>query len=524
MRNVEDFHFGPNADIDVSLQTATSFSNEYMEQLALADSASFGARAGEAARAALRLFDGDKPLEVGGASRGRPRQDWVIAMNLAADFGNECTIEKRTKKLQELAAETRGKPVTIVVQFAVKQKDGACKLERFALNDGKVVKIESPGRSGGYASDVEQLLKFTNQNYQTRNLGLILDSHGTGNGGMSGDTGSLSLTELRDSVTRGLRNSGHHKLDLLQFNACLMGQNGVLESTQSIARHIVASAEPEGTGAQGRDFDNRVFRELLRNPSMTAGDLADVGIRQATDMARDFPTLAHFDMEKYGKFRESLDAFGEKMAKLCKDPAQLAVIQNIIRETFAYGGGSIKFLNLFLGGGKDNPFLGKPLLDFAKPPTPPMDFSKPPVGFGKPPLGGLGKPPWDGVKPPIGGDWGFPGDGSSGFRAESGRRDVKDFVARVLLAISKGQLKDEDGSLEKAAKSLLIDGTALVKSFFADGKERMNTGGLSAFLPTSAHDDGFSDPMPSNMGGWRQFQQALRDSLGKAPAIKRRLE
>lgn len=485
MRNVEDFHFGPNTDIDVSLQTATHFSDEYMEQLALADTASIGYRAGEAARAALRLFDGDKPLEVGGAPRERPAQDWVIAMNLAADFGNECTIEKRTKKLQELAADTQGKPVTIVVQFAVKQKDGACKLERFALNDGKVVKLESPGRSGGYASDVEQLLKFTSQNYQTRNLGLILDSHGTGNGGMSGDTGSLSLTELRDSVTRGLRNSGHHKLDLLQFNACLMGQNGVLESTQSIARHIVASAEPEGTGAQGRDFDNRVFRELLRNPSMTAGDLADVGIRQATDMARDFPTLAHFDMEKYGKFRESLDAFGEKMAKLCKDPAQLAVIQNIIRETFAYGGGSIKFLNLFLGGGKDKPFLGKP------------DF----------------------IKPPSGSDWGFQGIGGSGVRAESGRRDVKDFVARVLLAISKGQLKDEDGSLEKAAKSLLIDGTALVKSFFADGKERMNTGGLSAFLPTSAHDDGFSDPMPSNNGGWRQFQQSLRDSLGKSPRI-----
>jgi hypothetical protein len=490
MRNVEDFHFGPNADIHVSLQTATSFSNEYVEQLALADSASFGARAGEAARAALRLFDGDNPLEVGGASPERPRQDWVIAMNLAADFGNECTIEKRTKKLQELAADTQGKPVTIVVQFAVKQKDGACKLERFALNDGKVVKLESPGRSGGYASDVEQLLKFTNQNYQTRNLGLILDSHGTGNGGMSGDTGSLSLTELRDSVTRGLRNSGHDKLDLLQFNACLMGQNGVLESTQSIARHIVASAEPEGTGAQGRDFDNRVFRELLRNPSMTAGDLADVGIRQARDMARDFPTLAHFDMEKYGKFRESLDAFGEKMAKLCKDPAQLAVIQNIIRETFAYGGGSIKFLNLFLGGGKDKPFLGKP------------DF----------------------IKPPSGSDWGFQGIGGSGVRAESGRRDVKDFVARVLLAISKGQLKDEDGSLEKAAKSLLIDGTALVKSFFADGKERMNTGGLSAFLPTSAHDDGFSDPMPSNNGGWRQFQQSLRDSVSPASRFDRILK
>ncbi len=490
MRNVEDFHFGPNADIHVSLQTATSFSNEYVEQLALADSASFGARAGEAARAALRLFDGDNPLEVGGAPREHPRQDWVIAMNLAADFGNECTIEKRTKKLQELAADTQGKPVTIVVQFAVKQKDGACKLERFALNDGKVVKLESPGRSGGYASDVEQLLKFTNQNYQTRNLGLILDSHGTGNGGMSGDTGSLSLTELRDSVTRGLRNSGHDKLDLLQFNACLMGQNGVLESTQSIARHIVASAEPEGTGAQGRDFDNRVFRELLRNPSMTAGDLADVGIRQARDMARDFPTLAHFDMEEYGKFRESLDAFGEKMAKLCKDPAQLAVIQNIIRETFAYGGGSIKFLNLFLGGGKDKPFLGKP------------DF----------------------IKPPSGSDWGFQGIGGSGVRAESGRRDVKDFVARVLLAISKGQLKDEDGSLEKAAKSLLIDGTALVKSFFADGKERMNTGGLSAFLPTSAHDDGFSDPMPSNNGGWRQFQQSLRDSVSPASRFDRILK
>lgn len=503
MQYVEDFYSGSNLVSDVATQTTkSSFCNEYLEQLAqlaMGDAGSIGARVGELTNAAMRLFDGDKPVEIGGAPKDKRKQDWVIAMNLACDFGNDCTIEKRTQKLQELAADTKGKPVTIVVQYAVEDTAGKFKLERFALNDGKVVKLQSPGQSGGYAADVEQLLRFTNQNYLTTNLGLILDSHGTGNGGMQGDVGNLSLTELRDSVTRALKNSGHDKLDLLQFNACLMAQNGVLESTQGIARHIVASAEPEGTGAQGRDFDNKIFTDLLKNPAMSASELADLAIRHARDNAQDFPTLAHFNMDKYGKFRESLDSFGEQMAKLCEDPAQLEVIKGIISETFSYGGGSVKLFNLFQNWGKDK--LGdKPnWLSDGKP------DDKPPPGnwienLIKPhlPEGGLGLP-----------------ELGSKVRSESGRRDLKDFVARVLLAISKGHLKDPDGSLEKAAKAVLIDGTALIKSFFGEGDRRRNLGGLSAFIPATPHDEGSADPIPSTTGGWRQFQQALRGSEGK---------
>lgn len=522
MHQVEDFFLLPNQEHDgSSLQkTMVNFCNEYLEQLALGDAPALGARVNELANAALRLFDGDKPLEVGGAPKDKPKQDWVIAMNLGTDFGNECSIEKRTKKLQELAADTKGKPVTIVVQYAVKDSEGKFKLERFALNDGKVVKLESPGRSGGYASDVEQLLKFTNQNYPSQNLGLILDSHGTGNGGMQSDVGNMSLTELRDSVTKALKNSGHEKLDLLQFNACLMAQNGVLESTQGIARHIVASAEPEGTGTQGRDFDNKVFTELLKKPSMSASELADVAIQNARDHAQDFPTLAHFDMEKYGKFRESLDTFGEKMAKLCEDPAQLEVIRGIIRETFSYGGGSFRLSNFFQHFGGKEKFDDKPHYSPHSSPDVKPDGSPDVKPSGRPngnPDGGwleqLFKPPLQASE--LGSLVG------SGLRCESGRRDLKDFVARVLLAISKGQLKDPDGSLEKAAKALLIDGTALIKSFFGEGERRRNLGGLSTFLPAGAGDDGSADPVPSTNGGWREFQQVLRKSFEKSVGKQR---
>lgn len=472
----------------------------------------------------FRLFEGDKPIEVNPDPEPPVKQEWTIAMYIATDFGSECTIEKRTKKLQELAEGTKGKPVTIVVQTAAKNKDGTYDVERFALKNGAIVKLESPGKTKGYAQDVEDLLKFTTKKYESKNLCLTLDSHGSGNGGLHGDVGDMSLADLNKAVKNGLKGTGHEKLDLLQFDACLMAQNGVLESTCDITKHIVASAEPEGTGAGAANADNRQLTELLKKPKMTAGELADIFVAQSKDNP-DFKTLAHFDMEKYQKFRKSLDTFGEKLAKQCANANNLKTIRKICSETFVYGKGGFPFgfmmpkppaapgmeneaqpdswlmrrLQGLLGGSKFS--SGREM----QPEMPPPGYG--PEYQGRPSLEPRPSIPSYEESSDVHGIFGM-------FRGNPNKRDLKDFVARVLLAIDKGHLTDEDGSLRQAAKDVLIDGTALTKSFYGRD-ERKNLGGLSAFLPAEPTDGAKTDPVISTTGGWRDFQKILRESGAK---------
>lgn len=452
-----------------------------------------------------KLFDGDKPLEIdSGKDKGTAKQNWLVVMNLATDFGGECTIEKRTNKLQELAKSTEGKPVTIVVQSAVlDEKSGKYNLERFVLKDGKVEKLKSPGESKGYGSDVEGLMKYASSTFPAKNVGLILDSHGSGNDGLMGDNGNLSLADLKTHVQTALKGSGHEKLDFLQFDACLMAQNGVLESTQSIAKHVVASAEPEGVTADTAAADNKNLAQLLKNPNMTADQLAELCVAQAKDV-NGFDTLAHFDMAKYSAFRQSLDSFGEGLTKLWDDPKQQEVLRQIVGQTFEYGGGGgggIGGLFHILGGGKDkyalNPEDSSDNNSQAqlRPPKPGfeqlLDYLRERPLFSEMPFHEL---------PPFSRCLG------------TAKRDLKDFVDKVVAAIDAGKLKDEDGKLKAAAEKLLKEGESLTKSFFGRG-EHKGLGGLSVFLPEpGCHGDATSI---STTGGWREFQQLLQKDKGK---------
>lgn len=439
-----------------------------------------------------KLFDGDKPLEIKGGDKKSEKQDWLVAMNLATDFGGECTIEKRTKKLQELAAQSEGKAVTIIVQTAVKdEKSDKYQLERFVIKDGKVTQLKSPGESQGYAGDVESLLKYATQNYQSKNLGLILDSHGHGNEGLTGDNGNVSMADFKTRIQNGLKDSGHDKLDFLQFDACLMAQNGVLEVTQSLAKHVVASAEPEGVTADSAAADNYNLEQLLKNPAMTPAELAAFCVNKAKNIDG-FDTLAHFDMSKYASFRSSLDQFGEQLANLWKSKDDQSVLKDIIGNTFEYGvnqefrirGGKAGAAVLEQGifGGR-LPSLG----------------DKPEHGF--PGLLDLGRPLLHHFLDD------FPIRKTLG----DAKRDLKDFVERVIAAIDAGKIKDAGGKLKEAAQKLLKEESELTRSFFGRGVHK-GLGGLSVYLPTGPGGDAATI---STNGGWRQFQQLLRGEKAK---------
>lgn len=311
--------------------------------------------------------------------------EWVAVVNVTTkDFGrsNHDDIKLRLEQLKSLTGDTKDKPVAIVVQTAVcdvAEKDNKSlyqrlfpnpyHTDRYLIYQGRMEKLSS-ANSGGYAADVKDLLSLTYNRFQPKNLILYNDSHGNGNQGLAGDTGRAKVEEFVNAVRQGT--GGKTKI-VIDFDACLMGQNGVLQALKPVADHVVASAELEG--GLGQDLTKSI-RRILANPKITPDNLSDEIVETARlqavskDAPRRWPlsphyagdtkdkyalfpgeevkervpvrTLAHYDLKHYDNFRDELNKFGSALTNVMKDPVARGTIDNIIATIPDYGGGDPK--------------------------------------------------------------------------------------------------------------------------------------------------------------------------------------
>lgn len=328
--------------------------------------------------------------------------------------------------LREFATKTKDKDVTIVVQAAYPLEGHTFaapkqRLETYVIKNG-TIECVAKGKSSGFAKDLENLLSFTGKNHPSQKLGLIIDSHGIGNEGLVGDTGRATLGEFVDAVRTGLKQCDKTKLDLVDFDCCLMGQNGVLNKIRDVAVDVVAAAETESTEGQ-----NLIppLEHLLDNPKTDGRQLAldliketrkQADVRDKTGGRVPIESLSYFNLREYGAFAAKLDAFGEKLSEAIKVPASRETIERCIDESRSYGsrGG---LLNLIFG-----------------------------------------------------------------IETKLDRKDLKNFSERIIANIDAGKIKDTDGTLKKAATEVLETRKTLVEAYFGHGTYR-DQGGLSVFLP-----------------------------------------
>lgn len=290
---------------------------------------------------------------------------WLFVVDVTTkDFGGGDNIALRSGQFEKLAQTTRDRPeVAIVVQTALADVEQTAlplyarvfhnpyHVDRYIIRDG-VKRVES-ANSSGLAGDIGNLLSFADKYFNSKHTALIIDSHGAGNEGIQGDTGKSKLDDMIAAIKASL--PAGKKLDLLDFDACIMAQNGVLEHTREIADHVVASAEKEGP--LGQDLTGPIG-QVVKEPQTTAYQLAELMIdharRQSTpaqdtqfklrsrdntflDSMVQIPTLAHFDLTNYNCFRRELDQFGDALVQAIKDPRARHSIDQIIENTPRYG-------------------------------------------------------------------------------------------------------------------------------------------------------------------------------------------
>lgn len=367
--------------------------------------------------------------------------DWTIAINYTTDFGNGQGVDSGYKMLSDFAAKTKGKGVTIVAQMAIAEKkeegceeeclpelfaeEGASKyrLDRYVIRDGQMTKVSSK-ESKGYGDDLKDLLAYSSSMHPGKRMGLIIDSHGMGNEGLMGDTGEITVKDFVCKVKEGLK-GGREKLDMLEFDTCLMGANGAISKIKDVSDNIIASAETEGI-YNGQNYMAGIER-LLEKPETDGFALArEILVRTHKDMeilkanGKDPPvdTLSHFNMKNYNEFRKSLDEFGNALCKAVDDPENKELIEAAIDSTRKYGSSGGGILAVLFGGG--------------------------------------------------------PG--------ERHRTDLKEFTEKILLAVDNGELKDPDRVLKNAAQEVMSKRGALVDSYHGMG-DYLKNGGLSVFLP-----------------------------------------
>lgn len=284
-----------------------------------------------------------------------PKTEWTVILDLTTDFDrNKDGSFNRLKDLQDFAEKTKGKSLAIVVQAAYRippdppvpygvAYKSEFRLERHVVRDGRITKVFD-GKSEGYGKDLEDLVSYAGRNNNSPKMALIMDTHGYGNEGLSGDTGEVKLDEFINRVQSGLKGSGRQKFDLVDFDACLMAQNGVLARMGAITDQLVASAEVEP--AKGISLIPPL-ELLLDKPETDARTLGRSIIDEARTRTAQYQlkgieapikTIASIELRKYGDFRGALDDFGDKLAVLTADSKAKATLIEIIDSTLRYQG------------------------------------------------------------------------------------------------------------------------------------------------------------------------------------------
>ncbi len=129
-------------------------------------------------------------------------------------------------------------------------------------------------RNMGNPQTIVDFMTWCVNNYPAEHYALILWDHG---GGLSGvcwddDNGgdNINLNELRTALETIYNNLGV-KLDIIGFDACLMGMIEVAYQCRDYVDYVVFSQETEG--ADGWPYDD-ILDPLVNNPAMSPADFA----------------------------------------------------------------------------------------------------------------------------------------------------------------------------------------------------------------------------------------------------------
>jgi len=248
--------------------------------------------------------------------------DWTFMVYLDADNNLEPFY---IDMFLDMASVGSTSQVNIVVQMdRIKGKYddryedwGDCK--RFHVTKDMIPTPESAVKNltevnMGDPNILTDFVNWTINSYPANRYCLVLANHGSGcvqsvcfdeTSGMD----ALSLPELSQALNAVML---PHKIDLLYFDACLMGMVEVAYQIRDYVDVMVASEEVSYAG-QPYDY---YLGNLTANPSMSPGDLANVIVSNFIDFTSAYSlptTMAGVDLSQISNLKTAVDSFAQKL-------------------------------------------------------------------------------------------------------------------------------------------------------------------------------------------------------------------
>lgn len=230
--------------------------------------------------------------------------DWTVLVYMAAD---NSLVQAGLRDLNEMETAVLSNKVNVVVQIDRAAGDGNDwnHARRYLVQpDDNASVIHSPVLAElgevnmGEGETLADFVRWGIASYPANQYALVMWDHGAGWGGIATDNSRsdrLSLAELAQGVRAGLQAAGVDKLDVVAFDACLMGQLDVFAAVQPLAEFAVGSEEL--TPGQGWDYE-AVLAHLAANSGQNGRSFAQqlVGDFMAGYEQEPFVTMSAVDL------------------------------------------------------------------------------------------------------------------------------------------------------------------------------------------------------------------------------------
>ena len=169
------------------------------------------------------------------------------------------------------------------------------------------------------------------QSFPANRYALIIWDHGAGWSGIAYDADAptfdgvdhITLPDLEEALAQGLAQTAVPTLDVIGFDACLMGQLDVFQAVQPYARYAVGSEEL--TPGLGWDYES-LLRNLYANSAMDGRSLASLMVNDfvnfyTTVQPDDFVTMSAVDLSQLGSLTQAVEQLANA---LMVDPSFVA--------------------------------------------------------------------------------------------------------------------------------------------------------------------------------------------------------
>ena len=233
-----------------------------------------------------------------------------------------------------------GKDVTVVLQTGGTTKwrntqISPRKIQRYLIRQGRLELVQNlPQGDMGSKDTLADFLEFCSENYDADHRALIVWDHGGGGAGrFSHDENSgnaMRVKHLREALEAVWDpDPKDPPLDIIGFDACLMGSLEVAEASYGFATHLVASEQLEpGEGWNYTGFLSALGARTNMDAATLGRHICDTYIAgcNAAGQGRDV-TLSVVDLGKLPRLRLAWNCLGlEAFARVAKDKSYFAVL------------------------------------------------------------------------------------------------------------------------------------------------------------------------------------------------------